>query len=98
MSPGPAADCAPIRVVLADDHPVVRRGLSSLLGTLSGIEVVGHAGTGAEAIKDVALTRPDVVIMDLRMPTLDGVAATAAITRDYPGTAVLVLTMFDEDA
>ena len=84
--------------MLADDHPVVRRGLSSLLGTLSGIEVVGQAGTGAEAIKEVALTRPDVVIMDLRMPTLDGVAATAAITRDYPGTSVLVLTMFDEDA
>jgi len=91
-------DAAPIRVLLADDHPVVRRGLSALLGTLDGVTVVGQAGTGAEIVKEVALTRPDVVIMDLRMPVLDGVAATQQITRDYPDVAVLVLTMFDEDA
>ncbi len=94
----PPAVAAPIRVVLADDHPVVRRGLSALLKTLDGVEVVGQAGTGAEAVKEVALSRPDVVIMDLRMPTLDGVAATRQIVRDFPETAVLVLTMFDEDA
>ena len=94
----PPAVAAPIRVVLADDHPVVRRGLSALLKTLDGVEVVGQAGTGAEAVKEVALNRPDVVIMDLRMPTLDGVAATRQIVRDFPETAVLVLTMFDEDA
>jgi DNA-binding NarL/FixJ family response regulator len=69
-------DAAPIRVLLADDHPVVRRGLSALPGTLDGVKVVGQAGTGAEIVKEVALTRPDVVIMDLRMPVLDGVAAT----------------------
>ena len=91
-------DAAPIRVLLADDHPVVRRGLSALLGTLDGVTVVGQAGTGAETIKEVALTRPDVVIMDLRMPVLDGVAATERITHDFPEVAVLVLTMFDEDA
>jgi DNA-binding NarL/FixJ family response regulator len=97
MTSTPAA-AAPIRVVLADDHPVVRRGLSALLRTLDGVEVVGQAGTGADAVKEVAVNRPDVVVMDLRMPDLDGVAATRQIVRDYPGTGVLVLTMFDEDA
>ena len=94
-TPAPAA---PIRVVLADDHPVVRRGLSALLKTLAGVEVVGQAGIGVEAVREVALNRPNVVIMDLRMPVLDGVGATRQIVRDYPGTGVLVLTMFDEDA
>lgn len=94
-TPAPAP---PIRVVLADDHPVVRRGLSALLKTLAGVEVVGQAGTGVEAVREVALNRPNVVIMDLRMPELDGVGATRQIVRDYPGTGVLVLTMFDEDA
>ena len=94
-TPTPAT---PIRVVLADDHPAVRRGLSALLKTLDGVEVVGQAGTGRDAVKEVALNRPDVVIMDLRMPELDGVAATRQIVREYPGTGVLVLTMFDEDA
>ena len=94
-TPAPAT---PIRVVLADDHPVVRRGLSALLKTLAGVEVVGQAGTGVEAVREVALNRPNVVIMDLRMPELDGVGATRQIVRDYPGTGVLVLTMFDEDA
>jgi DNA-binding NarL/FixJ family response regulator len=92
------APTPPIRVVLADDHPVVRRGLSALLKTLAGVEVVGQAGTGVEAVREVALNRPNVVIMDLRMPELDGVGATRQIVRDYPGTGVLVLTMFDEDA
>lgn len=92
----PAAE-APIRVLLADDHPVVRHGLAALLSTFVGIEVVGHAGTGAEAVREAVLTSPDVVVMDLRMPEMDGVEATARILRARPGTAVLVLTMFDED-
>jgi DNA-binding NarL/FixJ family response regulator len=87
-----------IRVVLADDHPVVRRGLAALLATLPGIEVVGEAGTGDEVLREVGLRSPDVVVMDLRMPTMDGVEATRQIARDYPRTAVLVLTMFHEDA
>jgi DNA-binding NarL/FixJ family response regulator len=86
-----------IRVLLADDHPVVRDGLSALLSSMSGIEVVGQAGSGEEAVRKSALAEPDVVIMDLRMPGLDGVGATREILRARPQTAVLVLTMFDED-
>lgn len=88
---------APIRVLLADDHPVVRHGLAALLGTFDGVEVVGHAADGAEVIREVLLTGPDVVVMDLRMPGVDGVQATGRILRDRPGTAVLVLTMFADD-
>ncbi|GAB3141334.1 response regulator transcription factor [Marisediminicola antarctica] len=87
----------PIRVLLADDHPVVRHGLVALLGTLPGIEVVGQASSGAEAVRETALAKPDVVIMDLRMPDLSGVEATERILRHAPGVGVLVLTMFDED-
>jgi DNA-binding NarL/FixJ family response regulator len=88
----------PIRVLLADDHPVVRRGLAALLATLPGIEVVAQAGDGVETLREVALGRPDVVVMDLRMPGVDGVEATRRIVRDHPATNVLVLTMFQEDA
>jgi DNA-binding NarL/FixJ family response regulator len=90
-------DSATIRVLLVDDHPVVRRGLASLLSTLAGVEVVAQAGTGEEALREVALKRPDVAVMDLRMPGMDGVETTRRIVRDYPQTAVLVLTMFDDD-
>jgi DNA-binding NarL/FixJ family response regulator len=87
----------PIRVLLADDHPMVRRGLASLLVTLPGVDVVAEAGTGIDAVREAALHEPDVVVMDMRMPGLDGVEATRRIVRDRPTTAVLVLTMFDED-
>ena len=87
----------PIRVVVADDHPVVRSGLASLFGTLEGIVVVAEAENGEAAIRETAIHRPDVVVMDLRMPGTDGVAATLRITTDFPETAVLVLTMYDED-
>ncbi len=85
-------------MLVADDHPVVRGGLIALLGTLPGVEVVGEVGTGGEAVREVALSRPDVVVMDLRMPGVDGVEATRRIVTGYPGVAVLVLTMYDEDA
>ena len=98
MTPAEAPDATPIRVLLADDHPVVRRGLAALLDTLDGIEVVAQAGTGDEAVREVGFSRPDVVVMDLRMPGVDGVEATRRIVKGYPKTAVLVLTMFDEDA
>jgi DNA-binding NarL/FixJ family response regulator len=87
-----------IRVLLADDHPVVRGGLAALLDSLPGMAVVGQAGTGRAAVRETALSRPDVVIMDLRMPELDGVEATRQIVRAHPDVAVLVLTMFDEDS
>jgi DNA-binding NarL/FixJ family response regulator len=76
---------------------MVRRGLTSLLATLPGVEVVAEAGTGLDAVREAALHEPDVVVMDMRMPGLDGVEATRRIVRDRPATAVLVLTMFDED-
>jgi DNA-binding NarL/FixJ family response regulator len=87
-----------IRVLLADDHPVVRRGLAALLGTLPDFEVVGEAVDGEEAVREAQLTRPDVVLMDVRMPGVDGVAATRRLRETVPDTAVLVLTMYDDDA
>jgi DNA-binding NarL/FixJ family response regulator len=87
----------PIRVVLADDHPVVRAGLAALLTSLPGIEVVGVAATGREAIREVLTHHPDVAVLDLQMPDLDGFAATRELTRSAPDVAVLVLTMFEDD-
>ncbi|WP_261556187.1 response regulator transcription factor [Frankia tisae] len=86
-----------VRIVLADDHPVVRSGLRGLLDTMDGIEVVAEAGTGQEAIDAVRGQRPDVVIMDLQMPDLDGITATRLIVAENPGIAVLVFTMFEDD-
>ncbi|TDO69347.1 LuxR family two component transcriptional regulator [Kribbella sp. VKM Ac-2571] len=86
-----------IRVLVVDDHPVVRSGLSGMLSVTDDIEVVGEAGDGAEALALVESTRPDVVLMDLRMPRMDGVAATGAIVSGYASTRVLVLTTYDTD-
>jgi DNA-binding NarL/FixJ family response regulator len=86
-----------IRVVVADDHPVVRSGLSSLLAAEPDIDVVGEAADGAEALALVRAHRPDLVLMDLRMPDRDGVWATEQIVATYPGTHVLVLTTYDTD-
>jgi DNA-binding NarL/FixJ family response regulator len=87
----------PLRVVIADDHPVFREGLRSLLSTDSEIEVVAEVASGADAVTRVDELQPDVVIMDLHMPGLDGVAATRDILGRSPHVAVLVLTMFDDD-
>ena len=90
-------DSRPLRVLLADDHPVYRLGLRALLGSLDGFEVVGEAATGAEAVARAGEVQPDVVVMDLHMPELDGIAATRSIIRSNPSAAVLVLTHSDED-
>jgi DNA-binding NarL/FixJ family response regulator len=87
-----------IRILVADDHPVVRGGLVALLRTIDGIEVVGEAADGAAAVRETQLTHPDVVLMDVRMPDLDGVEATRRIRSAVPDTRVLMLTMYDDDA
>ncbi|MEV0664842.1 response regulator [Actinomadura luteofluorescens] len=87
-----------IRVLLADDQPLIRAGLRVLIADTPGMEVAGEAGTGAEAVGLVAETAPDVVVMDIRMPDMDGIEATRRIRRAGPGTArVLMLTTFDDD-
>jgi len=94
-APGPR----PIRVLIADDQRVVRDGLNMLVGLIDGVEVVGTACDGAEAVRLAEDHRPDVVLMDLRMPGTDGIAATADLRQRLPATRVLVLTTYaDEDA
>ncbi|MGH2780186.1 MAG: response regulator [Thermoleophilaceae bacterium] len=87
-----------VRVVIADDHPVVRSGIRGMLASDPGVEVVGEAGDGPEAVALALRERPDVVLMDLRMPELDGASATAEIRARRPETQILVLTTYDTDA
>lgn len=90
-------DAAPLRVVIADDHPLVRSGLRTILTAADGIDVVGEASTGAEAVAVARTSTPDVIVMDLQMPDTDGIEATRQIVADNPSIAVLVLTMFEDD-
>ena len=83
-----------IRVLIVDDHPLVRAGLTSLLGTADDVEVVGDAGDGEEALRQVIDVRPDVVLMDLSMPGTDGIEATRTITAAHRAVHVVVLTSF----
>ncbi|GGC02567.1 response regulator transcription factor [Cellulomonas carbonis] len=86
-----------IRTVVADDQPVVRHGFAAILDSAPDIEIVGSAGDGRELVTLVRETAPDVAVVDVRMPVLDGIAATARITAEHPSTRVLVLTTFDLD-
>lgn len=96
--PGEAGQPARVRVVLVDDHPVVRAGIIGMLGAEPDIEVVGEASTGREALRVVAAVFPDVVLMDLRMPDLDGVEATRALRQRENPPRVVILTTYDTDA
>lgn len=86
-----------MRVLIADDQRVVREGLAIVVGGFPDTEVVGLAGDGAEALELVASAAPDVVLMDLRMPKMDGVEATRAVREQHPGVAVVVLTTYADD-
>jgi DNA-binding NarL/FixJ family response regulator len=86
-----------IRIVVVDDHPVVRDGLAAILGTQPEFEVVGEAGDGAEAVRQVLALRPDVLLLDLEMPGMDGVAALRVLHERMPGARAIVFTAFDTD-
>ena len=85
------------RVLIVDDQDVVRQGLGVILSHAEGVEVAGYAADGLEAVAQVAALRPDVVLMDLKMPRLNGIQATARITRESPEVKVVVLTTYDAD-
>ncbi|MET9378021.1 response regulator [Streptomyces sp. NPDC003035] len=88
---------ADVRVVLTDDQPLVRTALRMVIAEAPGLDVVGEAGNGAEAVELAETLRPDVIVMDLRMPGMDGIEATRRIMADPGPTRVLVLTTFDDD-
>jgi len=94
---GAARGTEPLRVVVADDQRVVREGLTLMLGLIDGIEPVGAAADGEEALALVAAERPDVVLMDLRMPRLDGIEATRRLARTHPDVGVVALTTYADD-
>ncbi len=93
----PSGTDAPLRVIVADDQRVVREGLTLMLGLIDGVEPVGAAADGEEALAMVAAERPDVVLMDLRMPRLDGIAATRRLAETHPDVAVVALTTYADD-
>ena len=87
----------PVRVVIADDHRIVLDGLAILIDSVAGIDVVGEAASGEEAVALVGTLQPDVVLMDIEMPGIGGVEATRQISAAHPGVAVVMLTMYGED-
>ena len=97
-SAGPRDDEAPVRVLIADDQKIVREGLVTLIGLLPGIEVVGAAVDGDDAVRQATALHPDVVLMDLNMPRCNGVEATQRLRAEQPETRVVVLTTYSDDA
>ncbi len=89
---------SPVRLLIVDDHPIVRAGFEGMLAGKPDLEVVGEAENGQEAVRLAERLQPDVVLMDLRMPVIDGVEATRRIKEEYPLVNVLVLTTYDSDA
>ena len=87
----------PIRILITDDHPVVREGLAAMIERRPDMTVVGEAGNGLEAVERFRSCQPDVALMDLRMPEMDGVEAITAIRREFPAARIIVLTTFDGD-
>ena len=88
---------APLRIVIADDQASVREGLVLLLGGLPGIDVVGAAADGEQAVELVAEHQPDAILLDLHMPVLDGIGATRRLAAEHPGVAIVVLTTYADD-
>lgn len=88
----------PVRIVLADDHTIVRNGLRAVLERQPDFAVVGEAGNGREAIETVARERPDIVILDIAMPTLNGIEAARRISAEHPKTAVMILSMHADES
>jgi DNA-binding NarL/FixJ family response regulator len=86
-----------IRILLVDDQHIIRQGLKSMLESNAEMQVIGEAENGQRAIEQIPTLQPDIVLMDIRMPVMDGVAATGAITQQYPDIKVLILTTFDDD-
>jgi len=87
-----------IRILIVDDYPVIREGLRTMLSTYQTVEIVGEAADGAEAVAMVAEKKPNVVLMDIRMPNMDGIEATRRIKDKHPSISVIVLTIYDNDA
>jgi DNA-binding NarL/FixJ family response regulator len=93
----PAAADRPIRVLCVDDHPLIRKGIASILAHEPDMQLVGEAENGREAVSAFRAVRPDVTLMDLRMPGLDGIAATVEIRREFPEARIIALTSYDGD-
>jgi|SRR5580658_4812186 DNA-binding NarL/FixJ family response regulator len=91
-----SAQPSPVRILIADDHELMRRGLRSILATRTDWEVCGEAVDGSDAIEKTKLLRPDILVLDISMPRVNGLEVTRAIRRDFPGTQVVILSQYDE--